>query len=202
MKIKNKRLLTLLVLCVSLPVSFAYVMGPDDRVEVPEQQSPLAAVRQTGMIRIQGEEFVSGLLTGKNCDVVISAGHAAIYWQSIARKGWRKGELRGQGKFRFNLNPKSGADWYSMTLVNSGYEQAVNVGKDEHDWSIFRFHARQRAVHFPVCRYQRLPFTHLSQLNASKGRKAYRKTHKIPDIKRDFPDTFVSESCIADMSCG
>ncbi len=126
----------LLVLC--LPVSFAYVMGPDDRVEVSEAQTEIAAIRQTGMIRIYGEEFVSGLLTGGNCDVVISAGHAAIYWQDLARKGWRKGELRAQGRFRFNLDPGAGGEWQSMRLVASGYSLAENVGKDEYDWSIFR----------------------------------------------------------------
>jgi len=137
----EKRLILMLVLYVCLSASFAYVMGPDDRIEVDGQRGTLAAVRQTGMIRIQGEGFVSGLLTGKNCDVVISAGHAAIYWQSVPRKGWHKGKLRGRDSFRFSLDPKSDADWYSMTLVKSGYEQAANVGKDGHDWSIFRLHA-------------------------------------------------------------
>jgi hypothetical protein len=138
MNMKDRRLIYILALCVCLSTSFAYVMGPDDRVEISNEQASLTAVRQTGMISIQGEEFVSGLVTGENCDVVITAGHAAIYWQSVSRKGWRKGEVRGQGKFRFSLDPKSGPDWQAMTLVNSGYEQADDVGKDEHDWSIFR----------------------------------------------------------------
>ena len=141
MHTKYKYLFTLLAFCLGLPAALGYVMGPDNRVEVADQQSQLAAVRQTGMIRIEAEEFVSGLLTGANCDVVISAGHAAIYWESVARKGWLKGALRGQGMFRFNLDPKTWAAWLSMALVNSGYEQADNVGKDEHDWSIFRLNA-------------------------------------------------------------
>ncbi len=128
----------MLALCAYLTATYAYVMGTDDRVEAADQQTSLPAVRQTGMIRIEGEEFVSGLLIGDNCDVVISAGHAAIYWQSVARKGWRKGELRGQGRFRFNTDPKTGLDWQDMTLVNSGYQLAANVGEDQHDWSVFR----------------------------------------------------------------
>lgn len=116
----------------------AYVMGPDDRVEVTDGQVEMNAIQQTGMIRIEDEEFVSGLLTGENCDVVISAGHAAIYWESMERKGWQKGKIRGRGKFRFNVDPSAGGDWQNMRLVASGYEHADNVGKDEHDWSIFR----------------------------------------------------------------
>ena len=138
MNFKDKRLSCLLAAHLLLPASFAYVMGPDDRAEVSKAQTKIAAIRQTGMIRIRGEEFVSGLLTGENCDVVISAGHAAIYWKNLARKGWRKGEMRGQGRFRFNLDPKAGGEWQTMSLVASGYMLADNVGKDEHDWSILR----------------------------------------------------------------
>ena len=116
-------------------------MGPDDRVEVAKGQGKANAIRQTGMIRIEGEAFVNGLLTGENCDVVISASYAAVYWQSIDRKGWCKGELRGQGRFRFSLNPVPAEDWQSMHLVMTGYEIEENIGKDEHDWSIFRLNS-------------------------------------------------------------
>jgi hypothetical protein len=82
-------------LSAGLSSSLAYVMGPDDRVEVAKGHGKVDAIRQTGMIHIEGEAFVSGLLTGENCDVAIPAGHAVVYWQSVGRKGWRKGELRG-----------------------------------------------------------------------------------------------------------
>ena len=141
MHLPLRQLLIVLAFSAGLTSSFAYVMGPDDRAEVAKGQEQVDAIRQTGMIRIEGEEFVSGLLTGENCDVVISAGHAAIYWQSVDRKGWRKGELRGQGRFRFSLNPTEADDWQSMQLVAAGYELDKNVGKDEHDWSIFRLHS-------------------------------------------------------------
>jgi hypothetical protein len=141
MHIQLRHLLTALTLSAGLTSSLAYVMGPDDRAEVGNEQGEVDAIRQTGMIRIEGEEFVSGLLTGENCDVVISAGHAAIYWQSVERKGWRKGELRGQGQFRFNLNPRQIEHWQTMQLVAAGYELEENVGKDEHDWSIFRLNS-------------------------------------------------------------
>ncbi|NKB38670.1 MAG: hypothetical protein GKR93_16170 [Gammaproteobacteria bacterium] len=123
---------------VCLPVCLAYVMGPDNRVPVNDAYHDNAAIRQTGMLRIEGEEFVSGLLSGANCDVVISAGHAAIYWQNLARKGWRKGELRGGGRFQFSLNPERKANWHDLQLVSSGYSKEDNIGKDDHDWSVFR----------------------------------------------------------------
>ena len=135
---KIKTLFCVLPLCAVLPAALGYVMGPDNRVEITEEASDADAIRQTGMLRIQDEEFVSGLLTGENCDVVISAGHAAIYWESTPRKGWVKGEVRGKGKFRFNIDPEGGGDWQDMALVTSGYAHDDHVGKDEHDWSIFR----------------------------------------------------------------
>ena len=132
------RLCLLALGSVCLPVSLAYVMGPDNRVPVNDANHDNAAIRQTGMLRIQGEEFVSGLLSGANCDVVISAGHAAIYWQDLARKGWRKGELRGGGHFQFSLDPGQEDKWHKLQLVASGYDRKENIGKDEHDWSVFR----------------------------------------------------------------
>jgi hypothetical protein len=142
MNIKQTRFICLLILSLSLPASFAYVMGLDDRLEVGKSAEQSAEVAQTGMISIRGEQFVSGVLTGENCDVVISAGHAAIHWETVARKGWRKGELRGGGDFRFNLDPKTGLEWQTMTLVSSGYELEENIDEDKHDWSIFRLSKR------------------------------------------------------------
>jgi hypothetical protein len=138
MKSGNTRFVCLLISSLALPVSFAYVMGVDNRIEAGKDAEQIAAVRQTGMIKIHGEEFVSGLVTGENCDVVISAGHTAIHWQTLNRKGWQRGELRGQGNFRFNPDPINRDDWQAMTFVRSGYEQEENIDKDEHDWSIFR----------------------------------------------------------------
>ena len=132
------RLLVLLAGCFCLPLCLAYVMGPDNRMPVVEAHHDDPGIRQTGMIRIHGEEFVSGLLTGANCDVVISAGHAAIYWQDLARKGWRRGELRGGGKFRFSLAPAREDSWADLRLWKSGYQDENKIGRDEHDWSIFR----------------------------------------------------------------
>ena len=132
------RLLVLLGGCLGLPLCLAYVMGPDNRMPVVEAHHNDPGIRQTGMIRIHGEEFVSGLITGANCDVVISAGHAAIYWQDLARKGWRRGEVRGQGRFRFSLSPRLDDSWENLHLIKSGYQDEGNIGKDEHDWSIFR----------------------------------------------------------------
>jgi hypothetical protein len=81
-------------------------MGEDDRevATLSELQEP--GIRQTGLIHIDDEEFVTGIVTGENCDVVISAGHAAIHWKTIERKGWIKGELREKGKLKFYIDPK------------------------------------------------------------------------------------------------
>jgi hypothetical protein len=138
MKIKILSFLCFLLFSVSLSTAIAYVMGADDRQDAGQNDDQLAAVRQTGMISIRGEQFVSGLVTGANCDVVVSAGHAAIHWQTVNRKGWRKGQIRGQGDFRFNLQPDSDLEWQKMRLVRSGYQLEKNIGKDEHDWSVFR----------------------------------------------------------------
>ena len=115
---------------------WSYVMGPDDRA-LESENSP-AAVRQSGMIRIQGEAFVSGLLTGANCDVVVSAGHAAYYWEDVPHKSWRKGHLRGLGQFYFSTEPSEPVSWQQLQLVASGYDELEQVGQDEYDWSVFR----------------------------------------------------------------
>jgi len=133
---KKSRLYGFLALILAVPLAAAYIMGADDRVEAAG--SGEAAVRQTGMIRIQDEDFVSGLLTGENCDVVVSAGHAAIYWQDVARRGWQKGSLRSGGRFYFNLDPARADGWRDMELVASGYRDPDRVGLDAHDWSVFR----------------------------------------------------------------
>ena len=87
------------------PAAYAYVMGQDDRQEINQAESQQPEIMQTGIIQIGDGSFVTGVLTGDNCDVVISAGHAAIYWQSNAMKGWHRGELRGGGKFQFYPDP-------------------------------------------------------------------------------------------------
>lgn len=133
----KKLLLALLVLSVLARLGFAYVMGTDDR-RLEDEQRPVAAVAQTGMIRIQGESFVTGLLTGANCDVVVSAGHAAFYWEDVPHKAWRKGHLRGLGQFYFNTEPAEPSRWQDLALIASGYEDTARVGEDAHDWSIFR----------------------------------------------------------------
>ena len=119
----------------------AYVMGVDNRREAGPHEADSAAVRQTGMLRIQGEEFVSAVLTGANCDLVLSAGHAAVYWEDIERKAWRKGAVRGQGQFRFKLAVDSAADWQRVQVLATGYAEPGQVGQDEHDWAIFRAEA-------------------------------------------------------------
>ncbi len=175
MGMKQIQIVSVLTLSVCLSVSLAYVMGPDNRIEVSDAQSGVAAIRQTGMVRIHAEEFVSGLLTGANCDVVISAGHAAIYWQDLARKGWQKGEIRGQGRFRFNLDPGAGGEWQTMNLVASGYQQAENIGKDEHDWSIFR-------TLKPVT-------TSCKTLRVMQGTRTCKSDLLMPGFHFDRPDT-------------
>jgi hypothetical protein len=189
MNIKHTRFICLLILCLSLPVSFAYVMGLDDRLEVGNNAGQSAEVAQTGMISIQGEQFVSGLLTGENCDVVISAGHAAIHWETVARKGWRKGELRGGGDFRFNLNPTTGLEWQTMTLVRSGYELEENIDKDKHDWSIFRLSKRA----LPEC----------ENIKISPNRSDCPGEVIMPGFHFDKPETkLVDNSCSIKSSSG
>lgn len=127
-----------LLLAFYTPGLSAFIMGEDNRLQLSSADSEHEEIRQTGKIAIQGEEFVSGVVTGDNCDVVISAGHAAIYWQTLGYKGWKKGELRGRGMFQFNTLVSGNTKWQEMSLVSSGYENRQNLGEDAHDWSIFR----------------------------------------------------------------
>ena len=117
-------------------VAYGYVMGQDDRHAVNGEEAGWAEVRQTGMVEILDGGYVTGILTGDNCDVVISAGHAAFYWRDNPAKNQRKGALRGDGKFIFRFAPDGPG--YEMVLVKSGYQNPVNLSEDRHDWSVFR----------------------------------------------------------------
>lgn len=121
--------------------AYAYVMGEDDRRLVKRDSKSPFAIKQVGQIQIHGEAFVTGLVTGENCDVVLSAGHAAIHLETVSRKGWRQGELRGQGKLTFLLDPLRKEDALEMRLVSSGYEDIAKLESDHHDWAIFRLQA-------------------------------------------------------------
>jgi len=125
----------LLLVIASSPV-FAFVMGEDNRVPVTASDMRIPGVAQTGMILIGEKEFVTGLVMGRNCDVVVSAGHAAIHSTNVARKGWEKGKLRADGRFKFALHP--GGPTMNMTLVASGFQVLSQIDNDAHDWSIFR----------------------------------------------------------------
>jgi len=116
----------------------AYVMGRDDRHAVSEEEARLPEIAQTGVIEIQDGGYVTGILTGDNCDVVLSAGHAAFYWRDNPAKGQSKGTLRVGGKFLFGLDPAQRGQGYAITLVKSGLENPANLADDRHDWSIFR----------------------------------------------------------------
>jgi hypothetical protein len=128
----------LFILYFGMSYSFAYVMGEDDRKEVTISESKQPGIRQTGIIRISDGEFVTGVVTGENCDVVITAGHAAFHWRTVERKGWQKGELRGNGRLLFYADPEDVNNGIVMNLVSSGYEEPENLGGDKHDWSVFR----------------------------------------------------------------
>jgi hypothetical protein len=137
-------------------VVVAFIMGEDDRVEIVVHGADELGVGQTGMIRIGNEEFVTGFLMGENCDVVVSAGHAAIYWKTLAHKGWKKGELRAGGAFKFSLQPESPGGWENMHLVSSGFRRRDQLEQDQHDWSIFRLEspALRQCVSLPFDGYK------------------------------------------------
>lgn len=180
-----------------LPLCLAYVMGPDNRVPVNEAFHDDAAISQTGMLRIQGEEFVSGLLSGANCDVVISAGHAAIYWQDLARKGWRKGELRGGGHFQFSLSPNQENAWHDLKLVASGYDKEENVSKDEHDWSVFRSNEPIKAdcETLRLVRYPNQCKTGLSMPGFHFDRPETKLLDNSCEVKRTSETGIISHDC-------
>lgn len=131
--------LTVLILGNTCSAAYGFVMGRDDRQELNQAESHQPEIMQTGIIQIGDGSFVTGVLTGTNCDVVITAGHAAIYWQSNDAKGWRRGELRGGGQFQFYSDPgKKPQEPVAMMLVKSGLQNPANIDKDSSDWAVFR----------------------------------------------------------------
>ena len=117
----------------------AYIMGKDNRQEINREESEQPEIMQTGIIQTGDGSFVTGILTGDNCDVVISAGHAAIYWRSNTARGWVKGELRGGGQFQYYPDPGSDRKHgIAMVLVRSGLQVAADIDKDSSDWAVFR----------------------------------------------------------------
>jgi hypothetical protein len=137
MKIRNITL-SLLILIISPAFTLAYIMGEDSREPLTPEEKQQPILRQLGIIDTRDGGFVTGIVTGLNCDVVISAGHAAFYWETNILLNRKKGALRGNGKLLFLPKPELSARTLPMKLIKSGYEQTDHVGKDEHDWSIFR----------------------------------------------------------------
>ncbi len=132
------RLIPFIVFVTTGAPSYAFIMGSDDRQFLTDHEQNIAVIRQTGRVIIAAEGFVSGVLTGDNCDVVISAGHAAIYWRTVEHKGWMRGAVRADGKFFFALRAGLEQAPIPMRLIKSGFENVDNIGKDEYDWSVFR----------------------------------------------------------------
>lgn len=137
--IKQVRMIfSVVLLCLQQIVALAYIMGPDDRSVVTEEDSKKPGIRQIGIIDTRDGGFVTGIVTGANCDVVISAGHAAFQWETDELLGKVKGAPRGEGNLLFFPDPNKQDGGLKIALVKSGYEDIDNVGADMHDWSIFR----------------------------------------------------------------
>lgn len=128
----------LLVLLMYSGYAYSYIMGDDSRAELSEKEAAIPAIRQIGIIDTGDGGFVSGVITGANCDVVISAGHAAFYWENDRLLERVKGARRGNGALRFYPEPDRSTKSMPLTLVVSAYEDPEKVGDDKHDWAIFR----------------------------------------------------------------
>ena len=116
----------------------AFVMGSDDRVAASYDDLTRAGISQVGVIRISDDAFVTAIVIGENCDVVVSAGHAAFFWRTVQQRGWIKGQRRVAGTFNFTLNPGQPEPVVALTLVQSGYRQKRHIPDDQYDWAIFR----------------------------------------------------------------
>ena len=127
----------LLMICAFSSAS-AYMMGQDNRMPASEMEVTMAAIQQTGQVHIQDEAFVSGIVLGANCDVVLTAGHAAVYWQEDWRQQWHAGDLRAQGKLTFSLAPEDAEGGIPMQLVATGYADTSRLTQEQNDWAIFR----------------------------------------------------------------
>jgi hypothetical protein len=119
----------------------SYIMGADSRVELSQEEASITSIRQIGIIDTGDGGFVNGVVTGANCDVVISAGHAAFYWEDNLLLDRVKGARRGNSTILFYPEPQLSSEGTPLTLIASAYEDLEKVGDDKHDWSIFRLPA-------------------------------------------------------------
>ena len=77
--------IVILLLNYTLPVS-STIIGEDGRVRLSKEQKSIPEYRQSGLLGIGGEGYGTGLLTGENCDVVLTAAHLVRYNVKDAEK--------------------------------------------------------------------------------------------------------------------
>ena len=124
----------LIAVLATAPLPFtvtAFIMGDDDRVPVAAVE-PDPTFRQTGIVRVFGEELATGLVTGANCDVVVSAGHVLV-----APRGNGPPDQAAADPAFVPGGPGSAAA-IPMQLAASGGGTGDDFEDDARDWAIFR----------------------------------------------------------------
>jgi len=137
--------IVILLLNYTLPVS-STIIGEDGRVRLSKEQKSIPEYRQTGLLGIGGEGYGTGLLTGENCDVVLTAAHLVRYNVEDAEKYKNTvGNLRENWRLYFVPDPLKSNAGYHVTLVKSGFDNINNISSRlskraeySHDWSILR----------------------------------------------------------------
>ena len=145
MKIVHRISIVLFFLMFSNSVS-STIIGADGRIKLTTEEKEIPEFRQTGIVNIGGEGFGSGIVTGANCDVVLTAAHLIRYNQEDARYFNRRiGELRESWRLNFVPDPSRAIIGYQASLVISGFDDIENIrllGSNEiahqHDWSVLQ----------------------------------------------------------------
>ena len=129
-----------------MPFSLSTVIGEDGRVKLTDEERRIPGFRQTGIIKIGDEGFGTGIVTGANCDVVITAAHLTRYnYETAARYNGALGDLRESWRLNFVPDPMKSNKGYQAELVGSGFDNINNIptyqsnrAEHQHDWSILR----------------------------------------------------------------
>jgi hypothetical protein len=161
-----------------------FVMGKDDRSNLTYEENQVPEFQQVGLISGKMVSLGTSFVTGKNCDVVITAGHVVVN---------SHGEIKSKedGKFfKFHEDFNAGkADRYTkMSIVDTGFLPLGYKGfQDEDDWAILR----PDEPAFENC--QPIPFTDFEDIGSECGKEGALVT--VGTHKGDFKNKKIVRNC-------
>ena len=160
------------------------VMGDDDRESLTEDEKKVPEFRQVGLVSGKMVSLATSLVTGKNCDVVITNGHVVVGVD---------GEIRSkesEGFFKFHTDFKAGRanEFTKMYIVDTGYLPLGYKGeKNRDDWAILRL---EEPV-FENC--QHIPFTAYEDIGSECSKEGELVT--VGTHKGDYEEKKINRSC-------